>query len=269
MSLSLYDFGRTTVFSCQAEPRCCYALYVPSGYRSNISGIVVVLHGSHRDFIRYRDEMMTFAEREDILVVAPLFPAGLIDAEDKGNYRFVFYKGMRFDLILLAMVDEVRNKYGIQNPTFHLHGFSGGGHFAHRFYYLHPHRLESVSIGAPGWVTLLDFGVDWWVGVRNFETIFGSRIDLDGMRDVPVQMVVGADDVDDNELTLQPGHPMWRPELEGVGNNRVERLKRLQGSFESHGISVRFDLIPGAAHDGWAFLPAVQEFIVDVAGSTA
>ena len=41
---------------------------------------------------------------------------------------------MRFDLLLLAMVDEVERKYGIDARRFCLFGFSGGGQFVHRFY---------------------------------------------------------------------------------------------------------------------------------------
>lgn len=61
----------------------------------------------------------------------------------------------QFDHVLLAMVDEIA-PLPLAAGRFLMHGFSGGGHFAHRFFSLHPRRLLGASIGAPGMVTLLD-----------------------------------------------------------------------------------------------------------------
>ncbi|MEJ7757326.1 MAG: hypothetical protein WKF83_14410 [Nocardioidaceae bacterium] len=74
--------------------------------------------------------------------MAPLFPAGIIEPDDIDNYKWLEYHGIRFDKILLAMVDEVAQKYHLDARRFLLHGFSGGGHFAHRFFYLHATRLQ-------------------------------------------------------------------------------------------------------------------------------
>jgi len=64
---------------------------------------------------------------------------------------------MRFDLLLLAMLDEVADFWpGIQTEKVYMMGFSRGGQFIHRFLLLHPERLYAVSIGAPGRPTMLD-----------------------------------------------------------------------------------------------------------------
>lgn len=89
------------------------------------------------------------------------------------------------------MIDEVAGRYGVNAERFLLYGYSGGGHFAHRFFYLHPERLKAVSIGAPGSVTLPDENHDYWVGCRNLEALFGKRLDIPAMRTVPVHQVVG------------------------------------------------------------------------------
>ncbi len=89
---------------------------------------------------------------------------------------------IRYDHILLAMVDEVGERLGRTFADFMLFGFSGGGHFAHRFFYLHPQRLSAVSIGAPGAVTLIDDQRDYWVGTRDLAARFGTAIDLPAMR---------------------------------------------------------------------------------------
>jgi poly(3-hydroxybutyrate) depolymerase len=87
--------------------------------------------------------------------LAPLFPSGIIDPSDEDNYKFIKYHDIRFDHVLLAMIDEVAIKYRVNKDRFLLHGFSGGGQFVHRFFYLHPKRLMGVSIGAPGRITYL------------------------------------------------------------------------------------------------------------------
>jgi pimeloyl-ACP methyl ester carboxylesterase len=82
------------------------------------------------------------------------FPAGIGDPNDLHNYKFIDYQGILFDLVLLAMFEKVAARWHIRTDRFALHGFSGGGQFAHRFLLLHPDRLHGVSIGAPGRVTL-------------------------------------------------------------------------------------------------------------------
>ena len=97
---------------------------------------------------------------------------------------------VRYDHILLAMVEEVAEHYGLRFDRFALFGYSGGGHFAHRFLMLQPHKLWGVSIGAPGSVTLLDPARDWWVGTRNFAELFGQGHSVMAVGD-PQQSIYG------------------------------------------------------------------------------
>lgn len=264
--LSPYEVGSTTVFASSYDQRISYALYVPPSTVDSATlpkRIVAVIHGTSRNFLGYRDAFARYAESNDSIVLAPLFPAGLIDPRDLGNYRQIAYRGIRFDEILLSIVDEVSEKYAVSEERIFLHGFSGGGHFAHRFYYLHPRRLGAVSIAAPGWVTLLDPEIPWWVGLKGVEEIFGQSIDFDALTDVPVHMVVGAEDVDISEFSLRPGHPLWRDEVSLLGNNRVERLAALRDSFIRQGITVRHETVRGIRHDGWKLIPSAEAFFHD------
>ena len=92
---------------------------------------------------------------------------------------------IRYDRVLLDIVDEVAGKYGLADARFALFGYSGGGHFAHRFFMLHPDRLWAVAIGASGSVTLLDDTRDFWVGTRDLQARFGIAIDSAAMARVP------------------------------------------------------------------------------------
>lgn len=203
--LTYYDFGRTTVFACRKDPRFSWCAYVPDCYddaATDTYRLLVSVHGTLRDMSDYREAFVEFADRHKVIILAPMFPANLYTPADLSAYKFIDVGGVRYDEILLSMVAEVAEKYRLTNDKFAMFGFSGGGHFTHRFYYLHPERLTAISIGAPGCVTLLDDAHDFWIGTRDFETRFGKPINLTALRNVDVQMVVGGDDTDVWEIRV-------------------------------------------------------------------
>jgi len=266
-TLSYYDFGRTTVYACQADPRFSYCAYIPRCYDEDDDDrfrLLVAIHGTGRDMMATRDHFIDLAERHRLIVLAPLFPGGITAPRELSSYKRLRLDGIHYDTILLAMIDELATVYRIGKEKFSLFGFSGGGHFAHRFFYAHPGRLEAVSIGAPGVVTLLDPDRDLMVGVRDAAEIFGAPIDLDAMRDTAVQMIVGDDDTDSWEITIPPGSPWWQEGVNAAGANRKDRLRSLRDSFEKHGIAVRLDIVPGVAHRLDGLVSGAEAFFSDV-----
>ena len=250
--LSFYERGATAMFACRFDQRFSYCMHVPERYEASDARypIVVASHGSGRGAQRYRNEFSEFAERHQCLVLAPLFPCGIIEPYELDNYKFIKFHDIRFDRVLLAMVDEVAERYRVDSSRFLMHGFSGGGQFVHRFLYLHPGRLAAASIGAPGRVTLLDASLPWWIGTKDFRTQFGTEPDVAAIRRVAVQMIVGANDTDTWEITMTPASKRWMPEANRSGNTRIERLMSLRESFVRNDIAVQFDLVPGVAHEG-------------------
>lgn len=257
--------GRTPVFASAYDQRFSYCLYVPDELGPR-TPLVVVVHGTERNFLLYRDHLQPFADEHGVVVLAPLFPAGIVDPGDLHNYKFLEYQGIRYDHVLLSMAEEVARRYPIDPERFYLHGFSGGGQFAHRFFYLHPDRLAGVSIGAPGRITRLDATQPWWLGTRDFEQRFGRAVDVEALRRVPVLMVVGEEDVETWEIDNR-GEANWMDGAELTGATRVERLRTLERDFLAHGIDVRFELVPGVAHRGSLVLPAVREFFAELIGA--
>ncbi|MEM7692621.1 MAG: alpha/beta hydrolase, partial [Pseudomonadota bacterium] len=238
--LTYYDWGATPFFALGSEPRVSYCLFVPDDYEEEGEErlqLMVLMHGTERGAAEYRDRMAEFATEHRCIVLAPLFACNLAGPDDLDNYKLIEAEGLRFDLLLLEMVQEVNKKYRLIDERFLLHGFSGGGHFAHRFFYLHPHRLRGVSIGAPGVVTLLDEDLPWWTGVADLEQQFGITLNLDLMRAVPVQMVVGSADMQTWEITIPEGSDWWMPGANDAGDTRIERLSSLRDSFEQSHIS--------------------------------
>ncbi len=270
--LGFYDRGRTPYFASRMEPRLCYCLYVPRDYDeqgSEALDLAVLVHGTARWAETYRNGFEDFAERERAIVLAPLFPAGMSAPGELSSYKLMRDGGIAYDLVLLDMVAEIAERYRLRSDRFLLHGFSGGGHFAHRFFYIHPERLLGVSIGAPGIVTLLDPDHDFWVGVRNFEATFGKVLDIEAMWQVPVQMVIGGEDKETWEIRLTPEDSWWMPGAESLAEaNRLQRMAALRKNLESYGIAVRQDIVPGVGHDGRAMVASVQHWFSAVLGSS-
>jgi len=261
--LSGYRLGRTTSFACIADQRFSYCLYVPPGYakQSSPARLLVAVHDTLRNNQALRDLFSEYAERTNTIVVAPLFPADIVVADDLDNYKYLEFGGIRFDRVLIAMVEEVAARYGVDGSRFALFGFSGGAHFAHRFLYVHPGRLEAVVAGAPGSVTLPTDEYPWWPGLANFPAIFGGPVRWDLVREVPIHLVVGAEDVDPRGIVHSEDHPRWIEGANAAGGNRVERLRTLHAHFEKRGAKATFEALPGVSHQVGPIVGAAIGFL--------
>ena len=248
--------GRTPFFAAPAEPRCSYTAYVPDTYDWDARpGVLVAVHGTGRDVERTRDRFRALAEEQHLIVVAPLFPAGIDDPDDLHNYKFVEYSSIRFDLVLLNILDEVAQRWNANTDRVLLCGHSGGAQFAHRFWYLHPARVAAAAFSAPGRVTLVDDTTDWWSGTRDVEARFGVRVDPAALRRVPVHLVIGAEDRGDADLAATAAADRDQP-----GDTRLERLAALEDNLRGHGIEVSTTVVPGAGHDADATADPIAHF---------
>lgn len=262
-SASGYLLGRTPSVACQADPRFSYCLYVPRR-RTPPSRLLVAIHDTLRNNQSLRDLFADFAEASDSLVLAPLFPAGAGSAEELDNYKYLHFRDIRFDELVLHMVAEVAARHGLDDARFSLFGFSGGAHFVHRFLYVHPARVAAAVVAAPGSVTLPVDDYPWWAGVADFERIFGRPIDWERLRQVPVHLVVGADDTNPGGIVQGRDHPNWVEGAAAAGGNRVERLRSLHAHLQRLGARVTLEELPGVGHE---IGPVVQAAIRFLAGS--
>jgi poly(3-hydroxybutyrate) depolymerase len=263
---ALYDLGATAMFACKADPRFHYCLYVPPkvGKGAKVD-LLVAVHGTGRtSFLDFRDGFAEFGRWNDCAILCPIFPVGVRGDDNRSGYKYIAEGDIRYDQIVIAMVQEVAAKYQQDWSKFAMFGFSGGGHFTHRFAILHPDRLWAASIGASGSVTLLDPERDWWVGIRDIEARFGIAFNAAALRQVPVQMLVGDADLETWEITHKPGGTYWMEGANDAGSTRPERLQSLRRSFEAAGVQVRFDLLPGVSHERTKALGKVQDFLAGV-----
>lgn len=260
-------YGATPALTYQQDKRFCYFLYVPASARHEPPAagypLVVLVHGTARTVEGYRSGFAEFAEEQQCILLLPLFPVGIDTALDLDEYKRLQHGQLRYDQILLGMVDEVATIYPVQSNRFLLHGFSGGGQFTHRFLYLHPDRLRGVSVGAPGSVTLVDDTRPWWVGTKDVEDRFGIDINKQAIADVPVLLVIGERDTNPDDIQIDTSEPAWMEGINETGSTRQERIQTLQHNLSGLGCSVRHAVVPGVGHEGLKVFGPVREFFAD------
>ena len=137
---ALYEYGPTSIYSSKHDPRFPYCLYVPPslGEGGEKPELIVAMHGTGRGFTGYRDAFSSFARWNNCIILAPLFPIGVMGDGYRDGFKYMREGNLRYDHILLAIVEEISERYGIAFDRFGLFGYSGGGHFAHRFLMLQP-----------------------------------------------------------------------------------------------------------------------------------
>lgn len=270
----LYLTGLTPVTALQNDQRFSYTMYVPDAqYPSSPDTkklpLVITMHGTKREFMKARDNLVPLANdiSTSCAIMAPLFPAGITGPEDIGSYKEMVTKekyesglaALRYDRILLDMVDEVAERYpGIEASNFFLVGYSGGGQFVHRFIYLHPQRVISASVGAPGGITLLDESLLWPKGTGGIEDIFsGISVVTETLLGKKLQIVVGQQDVNTKqfEMAEKVGHG------NGDKRTRVEKATDLYRNWSEHGLDVRLDMVPMAGHSSSECFGPVRDFL--------
>ncbi|GBQ70342.1 putative hydrolase [Ameyamaea chiangmaiensis NBRC 103196] len=261
--LSSLGYGALPAVACTADRRFCFWSYVP---RAAFDGgrrppVLVAVHGSDRRAESLRDQFAPLAERAGAVVVAPLFPLGADDGDRDDGYKYPGVGNARHDRVLLAMLDDLQRRYPVACDRIVLFGFSGGAHFAHRFMFLHPERVRSVSICAPGSVTLPGHPQPWWVGTGDYEARFGRPFPIDALRRVSVHLAVGEDDLSTGLITHTPQSPTWMPGANAAGRTRVDRLHALREALRELGFDPHFETLPGVGHDERAHVINASRFL--------
>ncbi|XXG97938.1 hypothetical protein Hte_004254 [Hypoxylon texense] len=268
----VYFVGHVPLMTLQVDPRISFALYVPeSQYNPNPSStaeklpLLVYVHGTGRSIVAIYNELDSFADSTPCAILAPLFPAGMDGPNDIDSFKELRSQSLRSDLGLLSVLDQVAYRWpGIKTDRVAIMGFSGGGQFVQRFLYLYPERLAVASVGAPGRPTYLDDTQDWPVGVADVGTVFKRTISTESIGDIPIQLVVGSEDVE-----LHGDQEFWEWEQEVLGGGglppmnetRLESIQKLHSSWEQAGISSQLDIVDGVAHNETGVRKTVLQFL--------
>jgi pimeloyl-ACP methyl ester carboxylesterase len=249
----------------RSEPRVSYTLHIPKGFfdEPDEYKLLVAVHGSARTAEKYRDAFAAFADQQKFVVLAPLFPIGIYGNGFADGYKILKEQETRYDKLLLDMVADLNETCSCNLGKFYLFGFSGGGQFAQRFLYLHPEKVAAASIGAPGLATKIDERRPWFFGTANMDKKLGAAINLEELRKVPIQIIVGDKDIKKFEIP-EKFQAVASKLLGRYGSNRLENMKTLQENYLQHGLDSKLEIVEGVGHEGTKMAPHVESFFLDI-----
>lgn len=244
-------------------PAFCYYPYVPFGHvaeERREAPLIVAVHGSSRNPKDLRDAYAEFAERLGCFVLAPLFPLDLNARVPDEDYKQLVGDGIRYDLLLWAMVAELSAIVSTRFTRILLFGFSGGAQFAQRLLHVDAGRLDAVALGAPTYVTLPDADHGWWTGIADFERLFGKPVELEAMRRVPIQLLWGSRDDLDCDIYDAGEMKLDDAAYAAYGRNRAQRVATLAQAWARIGIKAELMQVDGAGHVFAPLLEASKPF---------
>lgn len=253
--------GRSPFYAAPGYACFSYCLYVPKPRPQRPAPLIVAMHGSDRRPEVIRTLHAPLCDRTGAVVLTPLFPIGAVSPDDEPGYKVCHFRGMRYDLALLAMVADAATRVPLATDRFFMTGFSGGAQFVQRFLLLHPGRLDTVSIGAPGYITLLDDSLPWWAGTEGFAATFGQAPDIEAIRTVTIHLVIGRKDTTLDHIEVPQGDPRLMAAVEQSGKTRILRMQTLEANLRAAGCDPVLDWVPGAGHAVREVFPVVETFL--------
>tara|TARA_R110000751_G_scaffold23225_3_gene64597 strand:+ start:13567 stop:14391 length:825 start_codon:yes stop_codon:yes gene_type:complete len=231
----------------QADPRFGF-VFSPAPDKKGRNALVIAIHGSDRDV----DGMIAalrdgFGDRE-IAILAPFFPNQIDNTDHADGYKFLVSGGIDYADVLDAMIAQSKALDG-DFDTAYLYGFSGGAQFAERYGLFCAAHLCGLVIAAPGNVTLIDETLEWWPGLAGAKAQTDRAPDLKSLRQIPVAVMVGAQDCTRGLVARPLGTPHGSAFEAVAGDSRLARARTLHASFQNAGISSSLREIADVAHD--------------------
>ncbi|MBV8859167.1 MAG: hypothetical protein JOZ02_19700 [Acidobacteria bacterium] len=165
---------------------------------------------------RYIEDLRRLGSNLKVALLVPAFPRPAADwrvythALDRDSLLTERKEYRRFDRQLIRMIDDARTRLRSDGYRFDkrvlMYGFSAAGMFTNRFTFLHPERIKAAAVGSPGGWPIAP--VESWkgkslrypIGVADFKTVSGERLDVKGLRRVPLFLFLGAEDTNDSVI---------------------------------------------------------------------
>jgi dienelactone hydrolase len=257
-----------------------YYLYVPNEIRDpsvqkqthtflvlpNNTGKVADALGVHEaDVKRRAAQAPIFASMLKVAVIMPVFPRPETDwriythALDRDSMVTSKKEYARFDLQLVAMIDDARRRLKKENLTMDrrvlLNGYSAQGMFANRFAFLHPGRVKAAAIGSPGgWPiapvsSYKDKTLRYPIGVADIRTVSGKALDLGQLKKVPLLIFLGDKDENDSVVFGDSYDDQDKQLILPLfGAKPVDRWEISKTLYREAGLNAEFRLYPGIGH---------------------
>ena len=236
----------------EAEPQQRYWICAPrrclaAGARP--AGVLVSVHGISRNAGAHARTLAPLADALGLVLVAPHFSRRRFPDYQRLGRPARLGDGGRADLMLLRIVEAVRQEFGLAQQPFLLAGHSGGAQFALRFALAHAEHVAGYVLSAPGSYCWPDEGRRFPIGVAPSPAFPDLRPSLDALLRRPGLVLVGGlDDGRDDALRQGAG-------IDGLqGRTRLERARRWVAAIgeRAHRLgqacAVRLRVIEGCGH---------------------
>ena len=241
--------GRLLRRALRRDPVHEYLVYVPNSAARG-ARVLVAVHGVSRNAHEQAVVFSRICEARGAVLVVPVF-----STDQHKDYQRLGRKGrgIRVDLLLNRILEEVALLSGADVERIRLFGFSAGAQFAHRYLMAHPHRVARAVVAAAGWYTFPDPEQAYPYGIRRNRSLAGVHFNPEQFLRVPVRVAVGAADVGSRNVRSNE-------RLDALqGTTRVERARRwvaaMRAAASKYGLRPRAFLteVPEIEHSFSAF----------------
>lgn len=222
-----------------------YYLYIPDKTGPETK-LFITIHGIKRKAKEHATKLLPYAKRHGVVLIAPLFPRGRFsDYQQLGLSN----KGIRADLALNRIIDEVGFITGVDSKKLYFFGYSGGGQFVHRYAMTHPQNVARMVIAAAGWYTFPDYSINYPHGLKNAAKLFGKPFNPEHILKIPTCVLVGEQDVLQDK-TLRKSTFLNRQQ----GSNRIDRgrawIQAMKETAKRYHLNTAYDfmVIPRSNH---------------------
>ena len=114
------------LWHCPTDLRFHYWVHLPDYYydeEEHEYSLLVIIHGTGCAIEEYIKQAKELADKYHMAVLAPMFPGGLIQRDDFNSYKLLSCDGIRYDLILLDMIEDMAKRYpGVHTDQFFMFG---------------------------------------------------------------------------------------------------------------------------------------------------
>ena len=258
-----------------------YYLYVPKALREETQAgrkmhtMLVIPNNAGKasdDFNVHEEDVkrkfkqnVQIADRLGVALLTPVFPRPqthwkiYTHALDRDAMTTDKKEFARFDLQLIAMIDDARAKLATEKLNFDrrvlLLGWSASAMFANRFTFLHPKRIKAAIIGSPGGWAIAPVAsfeaktLRYPIGTGDFKIISGAKFDLKSLRKVPLFIFLGDKDENDS-VTFRDSYEKEDEDLIFAlfGKTPVERWEISKKLYQDNKLNADFRLYPNVKH---------------------
>ncbi|HEY5884865.1 MAG TPA: hypothetical protein VIT88_09280 [Pyrinomonadaceae bacterium] len=221
----------------------------------------------HEDDVKRKIKQNSqIADRIGVALLMPVFPRPesqwriYTHALDRDSMLTDKKELSRFDLQLLAMIDDARSRFAKEKVKFDervlMLGFSAAAMFANRFTFLHPKRVKAAVVGSPGgWpiapvASFKEKTLRYPIGTDDFRLVSGKKLDLKNLRKVPLFVFMGGED-DNDSVIFRDSYEKEDEELIFAlfGKTPVERWEISKQFYRDSKLNAEFKLYPKIKHD--------------------